>query len=171
MSFVTKGTEKITDLDALRVAANALGLEMIQQNFYRAHEGEVRGCEHVLRIPEAARNLHASEYGYGKYDVGVIPHADGHYNIAYDIFEYGYGLCAILGDTDRQVKAPKLFMEYRVARDIMEAERNGQTIARYGARDGSVFLGTHYEIQAVMLAEGIALEEGDTMLTVETGGW
>jgi hypothetical protein len=133
MSHVSKMDLRVMDLAALRMAAQALGLEMVEQDRYRwfgtfvgdsaldIPEGFTKAdlghCKYVLRIPGRKQ----------AYEVGVAEAKDGQggYVLLWDYWQGGYGLMDHIGQ-----KGGRLKQEYSIARTVKKAESRGQKVTR-----------------------------------------
>lgn len=147
MSHVTTIDIEITDLDALRHAAEQLGLEMAEASTYRRHAmitGElpqgftretISQCEYVLRIPAGQLNAERA------YEVGVTRNPQGNgYTLLYDHFCGGMGLMEKVS-TDR-VTLNLLKQEYG-------AEVTRKTLVRQGYRVRQVRENGQIKLEAV----------------------
>lgn len=99
MSHVVKVELLVKDLDALAVAANKCGCELVRnQKTYKWYgrfmgdyqmpegmtENDLGKCDHAIRVKGAASHT---------YEVGVIKNKNSEgYSLFYDFFQGGYGL-------------------------------------------------------------------------------
>lgn len=102
MSHVVKVDIQIKDLDALRRAAESLGLQFREgQKTYRWYghymgdyampqgvtKEQLGKCDHAIGVPGNSQ----------AYEVGVMGNADGTYSLMWDFWQGGYGLQALVG--------------------------------------------------------------------------
>jgi len=125
MSHVVKVGIEVRDLEALRKAAENLGLEFREGKTtykwyghwvgdYPLPEGitqdQLGKCDHALGVKDKP----------GAYEVGVVEQADGSYTLLWDFYNHGFGLQEMVGDG-----CSKLIEEYTVAKAQVECERLG----------------------------------------------
>jgi len=139
MSHVTDIKTEIKDLDALAIAAEKLGLELVRdQKTYKWYgkfigdaplpegmtEEDLGQCEHALRVkgrPNA-------------YEVGVIKAKNGKgYTLLFDYYAGGQGLMKHIGDN-----AGKLTQRYAAEAAIKQARRQGFQCRETVGTDGKI---------------------------------
>lgn len=151
MSHITEVKMKIRDLDALREAAEALGLVFMEgqktHEWYGTFVGDSREgrdfardrgvasmgkCEHALRL---------KDHKNGDYEIGIVPALDGDgYSLAYDSWgTHGARLHAAAGDNLNTLRR-----EYSVSVATREARkrlgRDGWRVQRQDLDNGKVRL-------------------------------
>lgn len=129
MSHFTKVQTKINNLEALRSALDKLG-----RRFVVAEEGQ----QVAVRGYKGQNTAAALSIDMGKYDIGVVPAADGTYELVAD----WWGIETSAGRTEAEV-VEEINREYAYARVIQACEAQGYQIAREDiqvAGDGSVQL-------------------------------
>lgn len=135
MSHVSTVEIDVNDLESLRVACKALGLEFVEgQTTYRWYgkwvqdysEGDAAykngidpkdygKCEHAIRLPN---NPNA-------YEVGVARRADGKLTLVWDLWSGGKGLEAVIGKN-----GSKLRQEYSLQVGTRALLRKGFRVTR-----------------------------------------
>lgn len=143
MSHVVKIQIKVFDLDALAVAAAALGCELVTgQKHYKWYGKSVGDtalpdgftvadlgkCDHVIRVKDA----HS-----GTYEVGVVRNRNGEpgYTLLWDSWHGGYGLEEKVGKD-----ATRLRQEYAAQVAEKQARRMGKRVRRSAREDGLIVL-------------------------------
>jgi hypothetical protein len=109
VSHVAKIDLKILNLDALKTAADSLGLEFVEgqtsYRWYGHHVGDypmpegmsladLGTCDHAMRIPGNP----------SAYEIGVKKMADGSYTLLWDFWQGGYGLQDAIGKDGVKLK-------------------------------------------------------------------
>lgn len=136
MSHITDARMQVKDLEALDMAGQALGFELVRDrtrfNWFEDFVGDTaearrvareRGtrdfgpCEHVLRIKGAPAT---------DYEIGVVRNADGTYGLLYDTWATGAKLERAAG-----TGLARLRQEYSVA---VAQRRVEKTLGRQGFR-------------------------------------
>lgn len=142
MSHVAKISIEIKDLEALKAAAKACGLEFVEgQKTYKwfgRHVGDfalpegfkvsdLGKCDHVLRI---AGNDTA-------YEIGVVRRKDGKpgYELLWDFWQGGYGLQKAVG-----VNGQKLVQEYSTAVTTRFYQKKGFRVTKTVKDNGKIVL-------------------------------
>lgn len=165
MSHITaiktvKGKPLITRLDAVRTAAEHLGLEVVETNKYRWYGHHVgdwaipQGFKQsemgtnatcVLRVTDPKRSQLRAKYGQDPYDLAIVPDPlnEGCYTIMYDFYNKGYGLDEIVGSPkvesqkDAAMLAPRFMQHYHMACAALAAREQGDDISFQEQQDGS----------------------------------
>lgn len=132
MSHVATVKVKVKDLDALRVAAESLGMELrVGQTTHRwygkwvnDYHGEDAAFRHGIDPKTYGKCAHAVAVkgNASAYEIGLVAQPDGSYALAWDFFAGGYGLEKVAGK-----KCGNLVRAY-------VAEVNRKTLARQGYR-------------------------------------
>jgi hypothetical protein len=116
MSHITKIGLQIKDLDALDKACGRLGLELMRgQQTFKAYT-RINKCDHAIRVKDNA----------DAYEIGLVKRADGKgYDVSWDSFNGGYGLCKVVGYGSVKPNADRL-------KDWYAAEVSRKQMARQG---------------------------------------
>lgn len=141
MSHVAKVELQVKDLDALEIAARALGLELVRgQTTYKwwgrsvgdypLPEGfraeDLGKCLHALRLPGNSE----------AYEIGVVKSRAGQgYELLWDFYAGGYGLVERVGPD-----CAKLKQEYSAAVSTEILQRQGFRLSRVVKADGRIVL-------------------------------
>ena len=142
MSHVATVDVHITDLAALKVACEALGVEFVEgkQTFrwYGRSVGDaplpegfaaqdMGKCEHCLRLPG---NTNA-------YEVGLVRRRDGKpgYQLMYDEWQGGFGLEAVIGQ-----KAGRLKQQYAAQVAVRQMRKKGYRVTQITSENGAIRL-------------------------------
>lgn len=143
MSHVTKLGLQIKDLEALRLACESLGLELVlnQKTYkwfgrsvgdYPLPEGmtadDLGKCDHVIRIPDNS----------SAYEIGVVQNGD-HYELLWDFWAGGKGMVAKVSDGNG-LNANKLKQYYAVHCSILDLQSQGYQVSQYETADGSLVI-------------------------------
>lgn len=152
MSFMVtgksiKGRPLITDLNAVRMAARLMGMEVHDRATYRAHH-DCNDAVMVLSCSAEQARLIKEKHGLDPYEVGIVPDPEnaGSYLIKYDEWRNGFGLHDVIGQPvfsqskdgrDEKTIAPLLQMHYRMASDAIAAQQLGDEIEFIRQPDGS----------------------------------
>jgi hypothetical protein len=107
MSHIVKIKTLIRDLDALRRAAQSLGLEMVTASRFKYFANKTAPCDYALRVPG---NQEA-------YEIGISKNGD-HYEMQWDSYAGGYGLVDLVSTDGRN--ADRLSQAY--AREVVTAD-------------------------------------------------
>lgn len=175
MSHIVKVNVEIKNLQALKKAAEAIGLEFRegQQKYkwygrsvgdYPLPEGitvDMLGkCDHALSIPGNS----------GAYEIGVVDQGNGSYGLLWDFWHGGFGLQALVGDG-----CSKLTEEYTACAAEAECDQLGWmherqhdgsllvyhpdggtlTVSREGKIEANEFQGTACSLATAPLAEAL----------------
>ena len=142
MSHVATVDVHITDLQALKLACEQLGLQFMegQQTFrwYGRHVGDyplpagytqtdMGKCEHALRLPDNP----------GAYEVGIVRRRDGKpgYTLMYDFWQGGFGLEAVIGK-----EAKTLRQHYATQVAIRQVRKQGFRVTQTQTETGAIRL-------------------------------
>ena len=141
MSFMVKGTLKITDLEAVKMAAQMMGMVVEVRTNYKAHHDR-NDAVLVLRCSDKQIEEIKAKTGYTcPYELGIVANGDGTYSLSYDEWNRGFGLQDVIGDpvfiNNQKQLAPKFSMFYNMASDMIEAKANGDEIEFQRMPDGS----------------------------------
>lgn len=149
MSHITDARLQVKDLDALDVAGDILGFNLLRNVTTHAWFGEMVGdsaegiqvarerglqnlgkCDHVLRL---------KDHQQGDYEIGVVRESDGTFALLYDSWGPGQRLEAQAGKL-----LSKLRQEYAVAvtqaRVVKTMARQGFRMTRENIGDGRIRL-------------------------------
>lgn len=132
---------QLKDLEALKMAANALGMEFIEnvQNYKwfgrymrdtnlpeGVKESDLGKCNHVIRIPGNSK----------AYEVGVVKGKDGkNWELMYDFWAGGYGLEEKIGP-----QGQKLIQEYSAAVTQKYYQKKGFRLTKTIKENGKIVL-------------------------------
>lgn len=146
------GEPMFADLEALKLAAEMIGCEVVKQktyNWYNRHVGDYplpkgmkadelgKNAEYVIRIKKDQYAKLGLAAGATPYELGLVPDPNnpGCYVPIYDFWQQGYGLEKAIGsplfkDTDKvvQMLCPKLKQHYDMACDALAAKQAGDQI-------------------------------------------
>ena len=129
MSHVTKLGLQIKDLEALRLACESLGLELVlDQKQFRYWANQQAPCDHAIRIPGDSL----------AYEIGVIANGD-HYELNWDTYSSGKGMVAKVSDGNGS-NANKLKQYYAVHCSILDLQSQGYQVSQYETADGSLVI-------------------------------
>jgi hypothetical protein len=139
MSHISTVQVIVKDLDALKAAVAALGLEFVEGktsfkwysrgglSFYDRDEAQQYDkCQHVIRVP-----------GNDKaYEVGVAPRKDGQgWGLLFDSFAGGRGLMAMIGRN-----AETLTQQYATEVSVRQMRKAGYRVHQERQADGRIKL-------------------------------
>ena len=120
MSHFTEITTQIKDIEALRLACQELGLNLLQNAEARGYyENKTKG-DYVIQLK-------------GPYDIALNKQADGTFGITSDLWN---------GHVEKEVgqKYGKLLQLYGVHKATIEARKKGLSVLRRQKQDGSIKL-------------------------------
>ena len=120
MSHFTEITTQIKDIEALRLACQELGLNLLQSAEARGYYDNKTKGDYVIQLK-------------GPYDIALNKQADGTFGIASDLWN---------GHVEKEVgqKYGKLLQLYGVHKATMEARKKGLSVLRRQKQDGSIKL-------------------------------
>ena len=140
MSFMVKSKLKITDLNAVRLAAQLMGMVCEERKKYKAHHDR-NDAVLVLRCSDKQAQEIAQKHNCEPYELGIVPDGEGNYVLSYDSWRDGFGLHDVIGhpvtNKDGTTLAPKFMMHYNMACDMIDAKANGDEIEFQRMPDGS----------------------------------
>lgn len=118
MSHFTTVKTQIKDVEALRLAVQELGFELLENAVARGYGGQTTHGELVIKLP-------------GPYDVALQKQADGTYAIVTDWWE---------GHVARHIgkNGGKLLQAYGYHKVAIEARKRGLSVHRQVQKDGSL---------------------------------
>lgn len=179
----TKAGEPVfVDIEALRIAAERIGLVMEKRSNY-AWWGQSVGdyplpagwtaadignnATYVLSLPKEKAAKFAS-WGRGPFEIGIIadPENPGCWSPCYDFFNGGYGLDELVGAPvyndkgELEVLAPLLIQRYQMVADEMAAAEAGDNITFMSTKEA------HMRYPDVFTKEG---NDRDFVSVVDTG--
>lgn len=126
MSHIAKIQLQIKDLDALAIAAESLGCELVRdQKDFLWYAGRRNPCDHAIRVKNAQS---------GTYEIGVIADGEGNYRLECDFWNSG-GLQKIVG-----AEGQKLRQSYAESAATRQAKRQGFRVQRTVNENGVVRL-------------------------------
>ena len=115
MSHITTSKAKILDLDALDAAVQKLGGRLADKQQYNWYSPNPNKCHRAIQLP----GVH--------YEVGVMQHADGHYELACDF--YGY-------DASNRHDGHKLAQAFGLGLSRLELEYQQEVVRRTAMLNG-----------------------------------
>ena len=120
MSHFTEITTQIKDIEALRLACQELGLNLLQNAEARGYYDNKTKGDYVIQLK-------------GPYDIALNKQADGTFGITSDLWN---------GHVEKEVgqKYGKLLQLYGVHKATMEARKKGLSVLRRQKQDGSIKL-------------------------------
>lgn len=120
MSHFTEITTQIKDIEALRLACQELGLNLLQSADARGYYDNKTKGDYVIQLK-------------GPYDIALNKQADGTFGIASDLWN---------GHVEKEVGQGygKLLQLYGVHKATMEARKKGLSVLRRQKQDGSIKL-------------------------------
>jgi hypothetical protein len=120
MSHFTEITTQIKDIEALRLACQELGLNLLQSADARGYYDNKTKGDYVIQLK-------------GPYDIALNKQADGTFGITSDLWN---------GHVEKEVgqKYGKLLQLYGVHKATMEARKKGLSVLRRQKQDGSIKL-------------------------------
>ena len=141
MSHVTTVNVEVKDLEALKNAAEELGLKYnataTTYKWFGRHVGDYpvpEGME-ISDLGKCVASLSIPDNSQA-YEVGIIPDKiNGGFRLIYDFFNKGYGLEEVIGEN-----CSKLKQEYAVQVAMKAARKQGMMVSRSHRPDGSVVL-------------------------------
>ena len=140
MSYMVKSKLKITDLNAVRLAAQMMGMVCEERKTYRAHHNRSDAVL-VLRCSEKQVQEIQEKHKMTPYELGIVPDGEGNYVLSYDSWCNGFGLHDVIGkpvtNKDGTTLAPTFMMHYNMACDVIDAKANGDEIEFQRMPDGS----------------------------------
>lgn len=129
MSHITEIKVNIQNLEALKKACDAIGLQFVENKTqHKYFAGSMAKCDHVIRLKD---NPNA-------YEIGVIKNSDGTYKLNWDVFSGGKGMVDAVGGKN----AEKLLQHYSVEQAAMALARKGFRVNRKTLQNGSIVLET-----------------------------
>ena len=155
------GEPFIVSLNAVRAAAERIGLEVLEQShytWYNTHVGDYpvpagwqanqlgNNATLVLRVKEPKRTELREKNKQEPYDLAVVEDKlnPGSYTLMYDFFMGGFGLDSVIGSPVQDAKtrkittlAPKFVQAYRMELDRITAKELGEEIEFKEQKDGS----------------------------------
>jgi hypothetical protein len=141
MSHVTDLKLVVRDLNALKLAAEALGMELVEQStfkWYGTHVGDyplpagftkadMGKCDYAMRIKGNPR----------AYEVGVVKSKTGTgYQMLWDFWQGGYGLQEAIGKSGEKLKQG--YAVQVAKKEMAKFQRDGFRIAQYKRPDGTL---------------------------------
>lgn len=140
MSYMVKSKLKVTDLNAVRLAAQMMGMVCEEKTRYKAHHDR-NDAVLVLRCSEEKTKELCAKHGREPYELGIVPDGAGNYVLSYDSWHGGFGLTDVIGDPHATgsgtTLAPTFMMHYNMACDVLDAKANGDEIEFQRMPDGS----------------------------------
>jgi hypothetical protein len=120
MSHFTEITTQIKDIEALRLACQELGLNLLQDAEARGYYDNKTKGDYVIQLK-------------GPYDIALKKQADGTFGITSDLWN---------GHVEKEVGQGygKLLQLYGVHKATMEARKKGLSVLRRQKQDGSIKL-------------------------------
>jgi hypothetical protein len=120
MSHFTEITTQIKDIEALRLACQELGLNLLQNAEARGYYDNKTKGDYVIQLK-------------GPYDIALNKQADGTFGITSDLWN---------GHVEKEVGQGygKLLQLYGVHKATMEARKKGLSVLRRQKQDGSIKL-------------------------------
>jgi len=120
MSHFTEITTQIKDIEALRLACQELGLNLLQSAEARGYYDNKTKGDYVIQLK-------------GPYDIALNKQADGTFGITSDLWN---------GHVEKEVGQGygKLLQLYGVHKATMEARKKGLSVLRRQKQDGSIKL-------------------------------
>jgi hypothetical protein len=120
MSHFTEITTQIKDIEALRLACQELGLNLLQSADARGYYDNKTKGDYVIQLK-------------GPYDIALNKQADGTFGITSDLWN---------GHVEKEVGQGygKLLQLYGVHKATMEARKKGLSVLRRQKQDGSIKL-------------------------------
>jgi hypothetical protein len=120
MSHFTEITTQIKDIEALRLACQELGLNLLQDAEARGYYDNKTKGDYVIQLK-------------GPYDIALNKQPDGTFGITSDLWN---------GHVEKEVgqKYGKLLQLYGVHKATMEARKKGLSVLRRQKQDGSIKL-------------------------------
>lgn len=133
MSHIVTVDVKIKDLDALRRAGEALGLRFNEgaKTFHSYQKG--LKCDHSLSVANPQK-------GSKPYEIGVKKTEDGDYQLLFDPFAQGYGLCPLVESSEGAGDLGRLLQGYALNVARKQALREGYTVHEVRGSNGAVTL-------------------------------
>ena len=120
MSHFTEITTQIKDIEALRLACQELGLNLLQDAEARGYYDNKTKGDYVIQLK-------------GPYDIALNKQADGTFGITSDLWN---------GHVEKEVGQGygKLLQLYGVHKATLEARKKGLSVLRRQKQDGSIKL-------------------------------
>lgn len=126
MSHITTVETKITDLEALKLAARELGASVsVGQTTWGYYAGQKGKCAHAIKMP-----------GAGAYEVGVVQAPEGHFTLAYDFYGEGQVYRQAFGNN-----CQRLVQTYAKHAAVREFRKKGFRVQVMAEQNG------HYRLQ------------------------
>jgi hypothetical protein len=116
----------VDDKGCLKTAVIALGLVYTEgQRTFRGYGGNTQRCEDAISVPDSK----------AAYEIGVVAKSTGGYDLLWDNYNGGKGLCDFVGQDGKT-----LYDEYNAAFLTKQYELDGYTVSRTNEQDGRIVM-------------------------------